>query len=142
MKMLIRGQAKSLSDIGADIEDKTLPVMQRLIQLYLYPNASTRSHWRQEVWANLHQIDLRKGSNKLPKKEFILRNTIIPNMRFIESYAKSVTDKEYEFTSIEVNYDDLCGLVTIYFDWLATRLSQTKYVACKEVYTKLATIGL
>lgn len=142
MKLYIRGQAKSLLDIGADLEDRTPPVIQALIQLYLYPNVSTTEHWRQEVWANLHQIDLRKGSNKLPKKEFILKNTIFPNLKFLASFIESVIDKEFEFTRIQIDYDELAGLIDNYFEWLATRLSQTRYVAAKEVYTKLQSIGL
>mgnify|MGYP006928563333 CR=1 FL=1 len=142
MKRYIRCQARSLSDIGADLEQNTPPVIQSLIQLYLYPNASTKHHWRQEVWANLHTIDLRRGSNKLPKRDFILKNTIVPNMKFIESLVASVIDKEYEFDPIDVDYEDLCGLIDNYFDWLATRLSETRYVAAKEVYTKLQSIRL
>lgn len=142
MKRYIRCQAKPLSDIGADLEQHTPPVIQALIQLYLYPDVTTTEHWRQEVWANLHSVDLRKGTNKLPKRDFILKNTIVPNMRFIESFVASVIDKEYEFDPIDVDYDDLCGLIDNYFDWLATRLSETRYVACREIYTKLKSIGL
>lgn len=79
MKRYIRCQAKHLSDIGADLEQHTPPVIQALIQLYLYPYVTTTEHWRQEVWANLHSVDLRKGTNKLPKRDFILKNTIVPN---------------------------------------------------------------
>lgn len=142
MKRYIRCQAKPLADIGADIESKTPPVIQALIQLYLYPEATTREHWRQEVWANLHDIDLRKGSNKLPKRDFILKNTIVPNMKFIESFVASVIDKEIEFTPKAIDYNELCGLIDNYFDWLSEKLSQTRYISCKEVYTKLESIGL
>lgn len=142
MKRYIIGQAKSLSDIGADLEARTPPVIQALIQLYLYPTAAKKAHWRTEVWANLHTVDLRKRTNKLPKREFILKNTILPNMKFIESFVASVIDKEYKFDPIPVDYDELCGLIDNYFDWLATRLSQTRYLAANEVYTKLESIGL
>lgn len=138
----IRCQARPIADIGADLEQHTPQVIQALIQLYLYPDVTTTEHWRQEVWSNLHTIDLRKGSNKLPKKYFILKNTIAPNMKFIESLVDSVIDKEYQFTPRNIDYDELCGLIDNYFSWLATRLSETRYVAAKEVYTKLKSIGL
>lgn len=140
--MKIFCHAKKLSDIGAEIESQTRPVIQALIQLYMYPNADEHNHWQKEVWANLHEIAFRKGSNKLPKKEFILRNTVEPNIEYLKSYVESVRDKECNLISIEIDYEDLSGLIYNYFEWLADKLSKSWYVSAKEVHTKLDSIGL
>ena len=63
-------------------------------------------------------------------------------MRYIEAFVNSVIDKEFEFDLIDINYDDLCGLIDNYFDWLAKKLSETRYISTKEVYDKLDSIGL
>lgn len=142
MKRYIFCQSRRSSDIGADLEQHTCPVIQALIQLYLYPTATTRNHWRREVWANLHSIDLIKGSNKLPKRNFILKNTIAPNMKFLKSIVASVIDKEFKFSPIPIDYNNLSGLIDNYFDWLAERLSSTRYISPTEVYNKLESIEL
>ena len=94
------------------------------------------------MWTNLHSIDLIKGSNKLPKRNFILKNTIVPNMKFLRSLVASVIDKEFKFSPIPIDYNNLSGLIDNYFDWLAERLSSTRYISPTEVYNKLESIEL
>lgn len=142
MNRYIACQAKPIKDIGAELEEMTFPLMQSLTQLYLYPHVFTVDHWRHEAWSFIHDVSVLKGRNKLPKKDFILKNTIIANMKYLNECVSAVLDKEYQFTPIDYNMDELAGLMDNYFDWLADKLSHTRYIAKQEVVDKLISIGL
>ena len=75
----ILGFSRRKSDIAAMIEENTREIIQHLIKLWLYSDAETCNHWKQEVYGFLYQVPRLKGSNKFPSKKFILNNTIVIN---------------------------------------------------------------
>lgn len=130
------------SDIAAMIEENTREIIQHLIKLWLYSDAETCNHWKQEVYGFLYQVPRLKGSNKFPSKKFILNNTIIVNEDNILALLRIViTDYENQYEQKKIEYPTMKKHILLYFDWLAEELSINGKVARNDVYAKLSELG-
>lgn len=145
MKKYINCNAMKRSDLAADIESKTIPVMNALAQLYYFPDNINKKHWRQEVWASFHRIQRLKRSNKLPNKEFVLLNSIECNRDQFGIVKKFIIDKESEFSPDPIRFHNdstFKDLVTDYFEWLAAKFEIQVQIPQSEVYEELDYLGL
>ena len=145
MKRYIKTSAMKKVDLASSIEEKTIPTMNALAQLYYFPNSENQNHWRQEVWANFHRISRLKRSNKLPSFDFIMLNTFECNKDQLNVVKNFVISKEskYEPDPDRLNNDSMFrDLVQDYFEWLADRFSQVVQISNDEVYEKLEELGL
>ena len=141
IKMIEQAQRKK--DVSDWIEDRTLPVIDALAQLYLFPNADHVNHWKQEVWSNFSRVKLLAGSKKIPSKKFILNSSWEVHKDRLEDCLEYVIGKEYQLTPIsDIKPERFYAIVEEYFDWLADKLSKKMQVLSKEVYAKLDELGL
>ena len=138
----ILGFSRRKSDIAALIEENTREIIQHLIKLWLYSDAETCNHWKQEVYGFLYQVPRLKGSNKFPSKKFILNNTIVINEDNILALLKIViTDYSNQYEQKNIEYPTMKKHILLYFDWLAEELSINGKVARNDVYAKLSELG-
>lgn len=138
----ILGFSRRKSDIAALIEENTREIIQHLIKLWLYSDAETCNHWKQEVYGFLYQVPRLKGSNKFPSKKFILNNTIVINEDNILALLRIViTDYSNQYEQKNLEYPTMKKHILLYFDWLAEELSINGKVARNDVYAKLSELG-
>ena len=138
----ILGFSHRKSDIAAMIEENTREIIQHLIKLWLYPDAETCNHWKQEVYGFLYRVPRLKGSNKFPSKKFILKNTIDVNRQNITSLLRIVlADYGHSYAQCRQRYATMQTHIEYYFEWLAEELSKHGKVARKSVYSKLSELG-
>lgn len=141
-RLLIYGFSKPRAELASKIDDQTRPLMETLICLYIFPDNENRNHWRGEVWSLLNKMDLLKGKNKLPSKQFILDNSWELNKKYLDDRIKYVIDKEDSYEPAEFGKVSLRCTLEEYFDWLADKLSRQTYVSKQEVYSLLDELGL
>ena len=71
----IFSMSMSRKDLASRLEETTIPLIEHLIKLYIYPNLSEYvSHWRQEVYEFLHSVSRIKGKNIFPCRNFPLKD--------------------------------------------------------------------
>lgn len=145
MKLLLKpiyGSAMKRRDLADWVEDKTVPTMEVLAQLYLFPATEYENHWRQELYAAWNKVKLLKG-NKLPDKDFLLNSTLEVNRHLASRVLQSMIGKEHELTPRKnYNVNDYMNICDEYFDWLCDNLSKNQIVIHREVYNKLDEMGL
>ena len=138
----ILGFSRRKSDIAALIEENTREIIQHLIKLWLYSDAETCNHWKQEVYGFLYQVPRLKGSNKFPSKKFILNNTIVINEDNILALLRIViTDYSNQYEQKNIEYPTMKKHILLYFDWPGEELSINGKVARNDVYAKLSELG-
>ena len=146
MKRLLRsifGMSKSKSDMGAWIEDHTLPVMCAIAQLYIFPHADARKHWRHEVWEKFPRIHKFKGSNKLPSQKFIYENSWEIDKDNVQDAINWAIGKEYKLTPRDdIDIAELSFIMQEYFTWLSKNLSTSIVLIERKTLEKLDELGL
>lgn len=145
MFLYVKANAKRLSDIGDDLEGVTLPLLEALAQLYLFPNSEYENHWREEVWNKLAEIPRTKKSHKLPKSSFILNNTWDLYKSRIRAIMNRAIAHEHELMPNEDrkrNTDEFYAICEEYFNWIADKLSLEGVIDPEDVYKKLDDLGL
>lgn len=145
MKLYVKSSAMKRADLAADIESKTIPVMNALAQLYYFPNNVNQEHWRREVWANFHRMQRIKRTNKLPSFDFIMLNTLECNKDQFQTVKQFVLRKESECSPDPErihNDSQFRDLTRDYFEWLATQFTTKVEIPALDVYEKLAELGL
>lgn len=139
----VHGMSKNRADLAGWIEDRTFPVMCALAQLYLFPNVTTRTHWRIEVWEKFHEMKLFRHNNKLPDARFIYSNSWGVDAKYAEDAVTWAIDHEHTFQPKDrVNKHELCCMMSTYFKWLSSQLSKHRVVHMDAVMAKLDELGL
>ena len=150
MKIYIRGSeavfAMSLPkhEIAARLEETTRTLIRHLIKLQLYGDTSpSANHWRQEIYAILHNVSKIRGSNKLPSQKFILDNTINVNRDLIPAWTRHiVTDYSDDVDQdMQIDVTKLEDKITDYYMWLAAELSEYGDISRTDCYNKLKELG-
>lgn len=143
MKRIIYAMSKAKSDLAAWIEDHTFPTMCAIAQLYLFPEYSAKSHWRQEVWSKFGQMHILRTTKDLPSSKFIFENSWGVDKRFVEDAVDWATGHEENLTPREdIDLEYLYSLMEAYFEWASTKLSVSRALKPKDVYAKLEELGL
>lgn len=141
----VKANAKRLSDIGDHLEEVTLPLLESLAQLYLFPNTEYENHWRVEVWEKLSEVPKIKRSHKLPKKDYILKNTWYEYNDKIKTIMNRAVAHEYSLIPDPVrrkNVSEFYNICKEYMSWIADKLSKDGIVDPEDVYQKLEDLGL
>lgn len=145
MKRYIKSAAMKRSDIGDYLEEQTLPLIEALAQLYLFPDSECKNHWRQEVWSTLYRIKRIKGKHKRPKADFIIQNTWKEHQDNVITMLDVAVEHENQLipdTSRLNNSHKFESIVKEYIFWLAEQLSSTDILSPKACYNKLEELGL
>lgn len=133
------------SDLGADLEEVAVPLLEALGQLYLFPKCEYTHHWRQEVWTTLHRLPKLKNNNKLPSKQFILNHTWEECKEGLDYTLDAAREHEYLLTpkeGRENNVEEFSQICFEYLIWLCDKLSTIGKVKSFEVYQKLKELNL
>lgn len=88
---LIKEFAKSKSDIINIISTKENIVKEHLITLYFWRDNESRKHWEGEIFGNIPQLPMLKGSKKYLSKNKILE--------YLYSYSDNI--KQQTISSVE-----------------------------------------
>lgn len=145
MFLYVKANAKRLSDIGDDLEGLTLPLLEGLAQLYLFPGTEYENHWRTEVWEKLSEVPKIKRSHKLPKKDYILKNTWYEYNDKIKTIMNRAIAHEHDLDPDPArrrNVSEFYGICEDYMNWIADKLSRDGIVDPEDVYKKLDDLGL
>lgn len=138
MKRRTLGMSKDMKTMRSYLEDRSEELTIHLMKLGMYPEHSSRMHWRKEVYSFLHQVQPLKGKNKFPSAKFILDSTWAKTgdgirlwtSGIIRSYGQSDQD-------IDVVYDK----IQYYYEWSASELSRYGVIQPSMVYEKLDELG-
>ena len=137
----IKAMAYDKQTIMNDLMNKSQPLTDHLIKLYLFPSTEYAAHWRHEVWSFLNRIPKMKSTGKLPSKDLIYSGIsgyldTSDNLMYLmmSEYDSSVPER--------TDIDELEAILADYFDWVSTKLSKDGVVVSKEVYKKLDELGL
>lgn len=138
----VYGFSKSRAELAGWIEDHTFPVMCALAQIYLFSDAPTVHHWKQEVWANFHSMRVLRSSKKLPSASFIFDNSWKINEGFVQNAIDWAISKE-KFLEVrdDVDESELSSMMKSYFYWLSNKLSKSPAVSTEDVYSAIDIIG-
>lgn len=145
MFLYVKANAKRLSDIGDDLEGLTLPLLEALAQLYLFPNSEYENHWRTEVWEKLSEVPKIKRSHKLPKKDYILKNTWYEYNDKIKTIMNRAIAHEHMLipnSDRRKNVSEFYEICEEYMHWISDRLSTYGIIDPEDVYKKLDDLGL
>ena len=140
----IFSMSMSRKDLASRLEETTIPLIEHLIKLYIYPNLSEYvSHWRQEVYEFLHSVSRIKGKNTFPSAKFILKNTLDINIDMIQILYEDVVDdySSEHGTPSSISITTLISRIKEYYEWLSTTLSDRGRVSRSAVYQKLEELG-
>lgn len=133
------------SDIGDEIQSRTLPLLEALAQLYLFPNCEYVNHWRQEVWNKFPDIPVLKRSNRTPKVDFILSRGWDRYKSKLKAIMHRAEAHEYQLiplTDRHDNVDEFYQIAESYMIWLAESLNRYEVIDPLDCYDKLKELGL
>lgn len=137
--MYIYSMSRKLKDTGADLDSKARTLILHLIKIVLYPYHKAQNHWFQEIYSAINDIDFIKGSNKLPKSEFIYHNITINHLSKFNKYIDIIL-KDYGDSDCTISNDDILFYVQEYCRWLSAELSENGVISKTDVYEHLSDI--
>lgn len=145
MKIYVKASAMKKKDLADDLQDVTIPIIQHLLKLYLFPNAEEKMHWRREVAKLLRGVPKLKAKHKRPSANFIFENTYLMFSYRIKEFVDDVIADEYTLTPDNYKFQNIDWAVNIieeYFDWLSNQLSTYGVITLPTIYSKLEELGL
>lgn len=140
MKRKIYAMAASRKDAMRQIQDVSLPLIEHLIKLYMFPNAGYKTHWSKEVRNFFNSAPKLKGSNKLLSYKNI-RDAIALYEDQIDHLMKSVFT---EYRQFEVERNDVAEaerMIGDYLDWACEQVAAHIVFNSFGVMSKLEEIG-
>ena len=149
MKLYIKAQARSRTEVVDKLEDQVLNLLQHLAYLYVFGKVQDYNHWRQEIWKFFHimpKIRIGKKTRYLTKSEFLDATYTQYNFQRVFEYVLSAApelETEYEPNQEKLsNISEFKSICDNYFNWLAEIICQSGQVLPLEVYRKLDELGL
>lgn len=143
MKRYVYAMSVNQQDLSQQLLGASVPLIEHLTKLYLFPGLEYTNHWRKEVWNFLHRVPKIKSTNKYPDADFILDK--------ISGYADdgwglitSVSEEYSEHIPKRTDGDELGALISDYLSWISNALasSNTGSVSSSSVYEKLRELDL
>ena len=146
MKLLIRpdkifSYAMYKKDMATELESSAWNIAEHIVKLSLYPINGACRHWRKEIFAFLNKMNVLKGSNKLPSKDFLFKCLYESQKPYLDGYINYYI-VEYGEPDVNVDVDRIKSRIKEYFEWVSDKLSSTRRLHTSEVYTKLDDLGL
>lgn len=133
------------SKIRDSLTDLSVPMMEHIVKLMLYPDTDYCQGWRTEVYKFVNKVDKRKATNKYPEYSFIM-NCFKTHYDVLDNYADQVkSDMQFDGCTVVPKHfttPEIVKVVDDYCQWLATKLSTAGKVTNQEVHSYLAELGL
>lgn len=136
MYIYIRAMSESQSEIYRKISDKADTILEHIIKLMLYPDASSCDHWKAEIYAALNRVQKLRNNNKLPKPALIYKALSSYN-DVTDNIIKQVKRSEKEVSSADVSAEAIVKVAEEYQHWLSDALSRDGFVAPDDVFEEL-----
>ena len=133
MKFILFEMAERRKEIARWLSSNSMPVMEHLVKYLCVNDKDMREHWIDEIYGFLHTVDLIKGSNKYPTKEFIVDNTYGKHADSICLKRNKILKKYNDSTLVELSDEKLLDFILYYFQHLSEYLSYDGYVSEDEV---------
>jgi hypothetical protein len=134
--------AKALSDIKAMLNSGESIVKEHLIKLYFWRDSDTKNHWEGEIYGNIPELTVIKGSKKLLSNgkileciysysEVLQRQTprSVERVEFIEPNLPTIS--EYITSKDCYNFKCFCDE---FFDYVSTELSKVGNLSKRKTY--------
>lgn len=145
MKLRILEFAQDRKQIQNRLYERTPKIVEHLLCLVLDPDSLCRDHWKKEIYSFLNDIDLLKGTNKVPKASFIYDATYgvkqdrVRSEKYMKKFVLDVCTKENIKTNKQLNQimTELDNVCASYFTWLSKMLNENEYVTLEEVSNKI-----
>lgn len=128
--------SNTLANVRDNMKYASYEIDHHIIKLMLYSNSQYYNHWKQEIFAFLHDTDKLKSTNKWPKKEDILQWLSCHN-DVLSNYRITVEDEYEELVPSSVSDDCILRAIEEYQEFLADKLSTNGLVRRNEAYQLL-----
>lgn len=136
--MKILAFASPKAKVAWELSRKSKQIEIHLIKCGLFPYCDSYSHWKDEVFGFINDVDKLKNSNRFPSSEFIMKNTWKVLEDTIFDYTQSVLN---EYRDLDDSYrltdNELYNMIEQYFIWLSEQLSRYGRVINKQVDRKI-----
>lgn len=137
--MRIFAFAKSQKDVANEISRNTTKIMEHLIKVFLYPEATTQNGWKSEIYGFLNETPKLKGSHKFPSSKFIFDVTYGAYGDTLTSHIYRVKETISE-SPIDVTEEVLDRAIRAYFKYLSSELSSKGVTLPHQCYQKIEQI--
>ena len=139
---LIIEMARSRKDIANQLAAKSSPVFIHLVKYYYVEDEKLRSHWIDEIYSFLNDVDLIKKTKNFPTQDFILKNTYYIHYDSICRKQNKILDKYKDKIKKPINDDELLKFIKQYFVQLSIILSVEGYATHDNIVNILKTLNL
>lgn len=137
MFISILAMSEYQKEIRRELVSKIKLVDQHLLKCWMFPKHADCSHWKQEAYNFVNDVDKVKGKNKYPSYKFI-REAFSTHEDVLYNYIY-LNRNNYKDAIEQDFYSDseLVDKVIAYHDWLAYELSSRGKVTRYSVYAIL-----
>ena len=146
MRIYVKANAKKLSDIKDDVEEKIPALVEAFAQLYLFHGTEYVNHWRVEVWNKIPRVPMVKRRNKLPRKEDLFdamwRTYGKESCKFMDWAVAHEENLTPDYNRLKYGKEEFAAIVKDYLTWLSEQLSKNTVIDPNDVYRKLVELGL
>ena len=136
MYRYVVGMSDKRSEIRNQLKYAGKQVALHLIKLAIYPDAQERNHWKQEIYAFLHDVPRLKKSNKWPEFDIIFDALSVYD-DIVDNLVLEVYDDEESLTPSELSAEKLEEMLLTYHAWAAHKLSKNGILRRQDVYNKI-----
>ena len=138
---LITEMAHSRKDIAMQLANKSSPVFIHLVKYYYVEDKNLLSHWIDEIYSFLNDVDLIKKTKEFPTKEFIIKNTYYVHYDSICKKQNKILDKYKNKIKKPFDNNKLLEFIKHYFEELAQILSTEGYATHNDIGNILTKLG-
>lgn len=134
MRMYILAMSEYAKDIRRELVRKSDKVIEHLVKIILYPTSEYVNGWKQEIYAFIHKIDKMKHTKRYPSYNFVM-DALSTHLDVLDNYIKLVKSEMYDYSDhIVEESEQVHEIVTMYMQWLASKLSSDGIATRQEVY--------
>lgn len=117
--------------------------IEHLVKLAILDSPQNVNHWRQEVYASMHELPKLKSTGKYPTSDWIYQQIWDYYGDDLAKYF-DIAIKEELGVNLKANVtaDKIVEPLSEYISWLSTNLSNQGKIDRESSYTKLKSLGL
>lgn len=131
--------SNTLANVRDNVKYASYEIDHHIIKLLLFPDTEYTNHWKQEIFAFLHDIDKLKSTNKWPKETDIL-DWLACHNDVLSNYRITVEDEYEDLVPCNISNSDILSAIEDYQAFLASNLASSGLVRRKDVYDLLSAI--
>ena len=140
MKRYVYAMAITKKAAISNIQSISLPLIEHLLKIYMFPNSDYRVHWSKEVTAFLNRVPRLKSNNKLIGYK-VVREAVSVYEDQIDSIIKTLLKEYRDLDSERSNPIEAQQYVSEYLDWICTQVCEGESISSYDVMDKLEEIG-